>query len=162
MLKYRIISWGDFEKHTSDLYTRVKVFRPDYIVGMNRGGLPPAVLLSHKFDIPHWPLTVRLRHGAPQVESTTWMVKDILAGKKLLIVDDICDSGATIKWIINSWQEYLKGSGEGEKWQEVAVHNVRIASLFVKEQTRHLVDAYCEVCPDDVWVVFPWETLPTE
>jgi len=70
-------------------------WRPDYIVGLTRGGAIPAVMLSHYFGIPCETLKVSLRDGG-SCESNLWMAEDAYEGKNILVVDDINDSGATI------------------------------------------------------------------
>ncbi len=131
-------------------------WRPDYIVGLNRGGLIPAVLLSHYLNVPMYTLDVRLRDGESDPESNLWMAEDALGPnsrdrfvadendiggilsaasdllengtyKEILIVDDINDTGATFNWIMNDWP-----SGcfpEDPAWDEVWNNNVKFAVL---------------------------------
>jgi uncharacterized protein len=129
-------------------------WRPDYIVGITRGGLIPAVMISQYLNIPMHTLGVSLRDGN-EAESNLWMAEDALgpnsreryienpidvAGvleaasdlleqgstyKNILIVDDINDTGATFNWIINDWR-----SGcfpDDDSWDEVWNNNVRFA-----------------------------------
>ncbi|WP_447406336.1 phosphoribosyltransferase, partial [Clostridium perfringens] len=69
---------------------------PDHIVGIGRGGLVPAVYLSHAIGVP----TV----SCDQLSGNDGLVDTVLvrvagwaaAGRRLLFVDDINDSGRTI------------------------------------------------------------------
>ena len=84
-------------------------WRPDYIVGLTRGGLVPAAMLSHYLDVPMHTLKVSLRDDNSGPESNLWMAEDAYGvndaePKNILIVDDINDSGASINWIINDWK----------------------------------------------------------
>jgi hypoxanthine phosphoribosyltransferase len=52
-------------------------WRPDYIVGINRGGLPLALRISHLLDVTMYTLDVRLRDGSDMgPESNCWMSED--------------------------------------------------------------------------------------
>lgn len=74
------VSWDEVDTLTNVLATWVKEEQPqiESVMGLPRGGLIPAVILSHKLNIP-------------LVFEPT---------KKTLIVDDICDSGKTFMDII--------------------------------------------------------------
>ena len=106
------INWNDVDHMVDDLINQMFAdnWKPDYIVGITRGGLTPAIMMSHKTGIKMFTLDVRLRDGGPGIptlESNTWMAQDAMAGKKILLVDDINDTGETIKWIKNDWQKSL-------------------------------------------------------
>ena len=75
-------------------------WRPDYIVGITRGGLVPAVLLSHATDIPMKTLCVQLESKGldENTERNAEMAKHALKEyKKILIIDDNSD----IRLILN-------------------------------------------------------------
>jgi hypoxanthine phosphoribosyltransferase len=142
-------------------------WKPDYIVGINRGGLTPAVMISHFMDLPMYALDVRLRQGG-EPESNTMMPLDALEGKQILIVDDINDSGATFNWIINDWTATLSPTvmhnarphAPPEQlilWRrniKFAVLTENLASEF--NDVNYCVEEVNKV-EDDVWIVFPWE-----
>ena len=65
-------------------------FIPDVVVGISRGGLIPGVMISHKLEIPFKPVHASTR-DFPHWENYLPKPKD----EKILIVDDICDSGET-------------------------------------------------------------------
>ena len=66
----------------------------DHIVGIARGGLIPAVQLSHQLKVPfasiHWSTRDNIGRDLKNIL--------LLAGgnKRILLVDDICDSGKTL------------------------------------------------------------------
>ena len=82
-------------------------FAPDIVLGINRGGCIPGVYMSHRLDIPHEVLDVRLRdhHAKPDLRV---LEKAYAFQKKILIIDDINDSGATLHHI-----EANFGKGDG-------------------------------------------------
>ncbi len=134
-------------------------WRPDYVAGLTRGGLCPAVMISHYFNIPCETLKVSLRDGS-ECESNLWMAEDAFNGKKILIVDDINDSGATINWIIEDWPSGCFPSNS--TWKNVWNNNIRFAVLVDNLASK------CNIKMDyvgmeinkqekDVWVEFPWE-----
>ena len=134
-------------------------WRPDYIVGITRGGLVPANLLSQYTGIKMNSLDISLRDGGDCV-SNLGMAEDAFNGKNILIVDDINDSGATLNWIREDWM-----SGcfpKDRRWKEVWGNNVRVACLYDNESSKSKLDVtYSAVTinksADPSWIVFPWE-----
>jgi uncharacterized protein len=136
-------------------------WKPDYIVGINRGGLLPALKLSHYLGVPMETLKVSLRDG-DETESNCWMAEDaygyIDSPKNILIVDDINDTGATLEWIKEDWQSSC--SPNKERWDYVWGKSTRFAVLVDNEASSFEVD-YSAVsinkAEDPQWVTFPWE-----
>lgn len=145
-------------------------WRPDYIVGINRGGLPLALRLSHLIGVRMYTLDVSLRDGGDVgPESNCWMAEDAFGyhdgqckpkmKKQILIVDDINDTGATFNWIRKDWP---KGClPDHPAWEDVWEENVRFAVM-----TENLSSEFGEVAyswhevnkaEEDVWLVYPWE-----
>ena len=154
-------------------------WRPDYVVGLTRGGLAPAVLLSHYFNVPMHALKVSLRDGGDDgdCESNLWMAEDAFGyvpqeeqevyksrwdpkrRKNILIVDDINDSGATIAWIKQDWQAGCM-PGQETAWSTVWGTNVRVAVLVENLSSTEMSDySAMEVnkAEKNVWLDFPWE-----
>lgn len=134
-------------------------WRPDYVVGITRGGLQPAVMISHYFDIPCNTLKVSLRDDN-ESESNLWMAEDAYSGKNILIVDDINDSGATLNWIIKDWPSGCYPSDN--KWESVWNNNVRFAVVVDNLASKcnigvDYVGIEINKAEQDQWVVFPYE-----
>lgn len=155
-------------------------WRPDYIVGITRGGLVPAVYMSHAIDVPMHTLEVSLRDGG-DTESNGWMAEDAFgyvsssAGprpggepttdpslrKNILILDDINDTGATLDWIIEDWQD--SNLPNATAWADgIWNGNVRFAVLFdnlASKFSRKIDYSAVEInkAEEDVWIVYPWE-----
>ena len=157
-------------------------WRPDYIVGLTRGGLIPSVIMSNTLGIPMETLKVNLRdhtdNGGP--ESNLWMAEDAFGyvsatatprpadtvtsdpalRKNILILDDINDTGATLDWIIEDWQSGCLPNDPA--WADVWGNNVRFAVLIdnLSSNFSRKVDyAAKEInkAEKDVWIVYPWE-----
>ena len=75
------VSWNEYSKDIDTLIGHIQKRRNHYyeaVVGIPRGGLIAAVIISHKMNIPYKPID--------QLEGT----------HKVLIVDDLVESGATL------------------------------------------------------------------
>lgn len=132
-------------------------WRPDQVVGICRGGLTPAVLISHWFDVPMIALNVSLRDGGI-TESNCWLAEDVMAGQKNLIVDDINDTGATYEWIRNDWEQSVAGllTNCAFPWDT----NVRFASVvhnLASSQPSDFSGMEINKAEDPCWVVYNWE-----
>lgn len=152
-------------------------WKPDYIVGINRGGLVPALKISHYLGIKMETLTVSLRDGG-DTESNTWMAEDAYGyisatqiprpegeassdpslRAKILIVDDINDTGATLQWIKDDWSN--SAFREDPEWENIWHNNVRFMTIVDNDSSAFEVD-YSAVsinkAEENVWIVFPWE-----
>lgn len=134
-------------------------FMPDYVVGITRGGLVPAQMISQYLNIPMNTIKVSMRDD-DHCETNLWMAEDAYTGKNILIVDDINDSGATMKWIKQDWESAVSLPID-KTWEETWNHNVRFAVLVNNEASEFedvdyigkTVNKFEEPC----WVVFPWE-----
>jgi len=171
-------SWQDVNGAVLELARVISVsgWRPDYIVGLTRGGLTPAVMLSQYLEIPMHTLKVSLRDNDNDQESNLWMAEDafgyqmstdtspasadIYRKKDILIVDDINDTGATINWIKKDWRSGCLPNDSS--WDSVWHNNVRFAVLTNNLASAADVDYNAwEVnkAEEDCWLVYPWETF---
>ena len=168
-------TWKDIE-HMIDTVNNLMFadnWRPDYIVGMTRGGLVPAVMMSNKTGIMMHALDVRFRDTDPEYvgpESNCWMAEDAFGyqgdgsshinhRKNILVFDDINDSGKTMQWIKDDWPAGCLPNDKG--WDTVWGNNVRFASLLDNQASNFGEVDYTAMeinkMEKDVWVVFPWE-----
>lgn len=165
-MKHTILTWQDVEQQVQDLCQQLHKdqWHPDYIVGLSRGGLVPATMISHYTGVPLNTLQVSLRDGG-EAESNLWMAEDAFGYQKdpmnILIVDDINDTGDTLNWIRNDWQSGCMP--KDPRWNtDIWGKNVRIAVLYdnlasksVTTVSYSAVEINKRERPE--WIVFPWE-----
>jgi xanthine phosphoribosyltransferase len=168
-------SWHDIQCQTQEILRQLQQdqWRPDYVVGLTRGGLVPANLISQYLEVPMETLKISLRDDKSAPESNLWMAEDafgyrdydpMVSGdgrKKILIVDDINDTGATLNYIKQDWQSSCLPNDQ--RWiDSVWGNNVRVAVLYDNESSKsELSIDYSAVtinkAAEDSWIVFPWE-----
>lgn len=119
----------------------------DCIVGIARGGMIPAALLAYKLDIKDFHTIQLSSYDSNNKRGTLFEksyldVKSIL-NKNVLFVDDIADSGYTLRYIDNSYKRYTT-----QCWYFTCVKKPR--SVFNPTFSGIVVD-------NESWVNFPWE-----
>ena len=125
-------------------------FRPDVVVGIARGGLISARILTDLLETPELEiLQMEFYTGISQTHLKPTIKQPLnhsFAGKKTLIVDDIADSGESLKLA----QTHL---------QELFAKEIKTATLFKKPFSAIIPDFYEKQTSN--WVVFPWDTKET-
>ena len=170
-IKKIYISYDQLKGHVHDIIRQIASddWKPDYVVGITRGGLLPAVLISQYMDVPMHTLRVSLRDGIEEdCDHNGWMAEDAFgydqeasnpdARLNILLVDDINDSGATIAWIKKDWTTGCLPSNPA--WGEIWDHNVRFATVVNNLASKETVSySSMEVNKeeDPCWIVFPVE-----
>ena len=140
-------------------------FRPDFIVGVWRGGTPVGIavqeLLEHN-GVPSDHIAIRTssyegieRRGRQiRIHGLGYIVDNAGAEQRLLIVDDVYDTGLSIQAIIASLHERSRRN---------TPHDIRVATVFYKPGTNctgRTPDFY--VHATDKWLVFPHELIGLE
>jgi len=144
---YRFVTWQEIENASLSIYAKMlqNNYKPQSIIGLLRGGIVPARIFSDFFDIllDFFALDIKLytgineRNDEPSIKSFCGDVKDT----KILIIDDIWDSGKTMEGVLN----YL-----GDE-------DITTATLFWKETAKGRPTYYAETVKENTWIVFPWE-----
>ena len=138
-------SWEEMRRDVNVLARDIVLdnFDPVVIVGLSRGGLTPGVMLSHWFKKPFKSVASALR-DFPEWEDYLPRPTD----KRVLIVDDICDSGETF----HKMRGHITKKANGV--------DVRFATLWWNNECNFEPTYYVrEIAKDstNTWVHFPWE-----
>ncbi|GGD59793.1 phosphoribosyltransferase [Lacimicrobium alkaliphilum] len=142
----------------SDVYN--DGFRPDYIVGIWRGGAPVGISVQEFFDFKkvttdHISVRTSSYYGVNKqskeikVHGLHYLIENANANDKLLIVDDVFDSGRSVDALIKQIQKLSRLN---------TPNDIRIACPWYKPQNSKV-----DIKPDyyvrtsDEWLVFPHE-----
>ena len=143
------ISWGRFYRLSRRLSRKVykSGFKPDVIVAIGRGGYMPARILSDFLHIMNL-TTFKVEHYRGTHKKTTAQIRYPLAGdvsgEKVLLVDDVCDTGDTFVLASKHLQEYMQPC------------EIRTAVLHYKKTSCFSPDYYASRMVTWRWIVYPW------
>ena len=155
MIKKHYYSWQDNEAMCTNIVKQMYKddFMPDYILGITRGGNIPATIISNMLDIPCEAMKVSFRNDDKQEDH--WLSKLVSTPaptgmeKKILIVDDINDTGATLQGI----HDIVVMEGMAD--------NVKYITLFDKLSSNfgevEITAKELDEVEEKQWVVFPYE-----
>ena len=136
-LKY---TWEEYDSNIKYSHVIYEAHEFDHVVGIYRGGLIMATHLSNVFEIPMSIVGYQTRNGIDKIPY--WILNKMTEQtKKVLVVDDIYDSGYTMNRVIN----LVKGT---------EIVYVLGFALFGKENNDNV---FFSQLHSDSWVVFPWE-----
>jgi hypoxanthine phosphoribosyltransferase len=151
-LKFEAPSWNQIYDMLLDLAGRIRKdgFRPDIIVGISRGGWPPARVLSDLLSNPNV-ANVRAEFylGIAETGSEPTLTQPVSVKtrrKKILIVDEVADTGKSLKMV----REHIVQEGAKE---------ARTVTVYYKPWSIVRPDYFAKETSD--WIVFPWEIKET-
>lgn len=144
-----ILTWEQFGESTQHLARMVKEdgYEPDIILAIARGGLFTAGALGYALDVKllH---TVNIEFYTGREERLEMPVMlppipnaDLFLGLKVLVCDDVADTGATLK----TTHDFVRQ------------HVAEVRSLVIYEKSRSLIKADYVWKRTDDWIQFPWD-----
>jgi hypoxanthine phosphoribosyltransferase len=151
-LKFEAPSWNRIYDMLLDLAARIRNdrYKPDIIVGISRGGWPPARVLSDLLSNPNV-ANVRAEFylGIAETGSEPTLTQPVSVktlGKRVLIVDEVADTGKSLKMV----KEHIVQEGAEE---------VKTVTVYYKPWSVVRPDYFAKETSD--WIVFPWEIKET-
>jgi len=143
-----VLSWQDVYNLTLRLSEKIvdSGFSPTVIVGIARGGWIPARILSDVlYANAMWNVRIEYytdlgRKGREPKITQPLMVP--LAGQKVLVVDEVADSGESLRYAVDH-----------VKKQQVS--EVKSAVLHLKRHSSMIPDYYMQMV--EAWTIYPWE-----
>lgn len=151
-LQFEIPSWTRIYSFLLNLAKTIQKdkFRADVIIGVLRGGCLPARILSDLLEntklaiiaVEFYTGTTKIRRKPIITQPVSVSVKD----KKILLVDDVADTGESLKLV----NKHLKEAGASE---------IKVVTIYRKPWSSIVPDYYAkDTC---LWIVFPWEIKET-
>jgi len=151
-IEFEVPTWDEIYEMLLSLAEKIRKdkFRPDVIIGICRGGWPPARVMSDLLGNPKLAnVSVEFYVDVAETKSKPVLTQPIstsVKGKKVLILDDVADTGRTLKIV----REHLFSKG---------AEQVKIATIYYKPWSIVVPDYYEKETRR--WIVFPWERKET-
>jgi len=148
-IKFMVISWKEALSLCKKLAMLVinDNYYPDVIVTIARGGFIPARIVADFLDIREmYSITLKSwgtaeRHGPPKVVQSLGVG---LKGKRILIVDEVVDTGESMDVAFKHVEEIGKPK------------EIRTAVLHYKTRSKHIPNYYVIKVEEWKWIVYPW------
>jgi hypoxanthine phosphoribosyltransferase len=139
------ISWEDHFGLCKGLALAISAYDPEIILGIARGGLYAATLLSHMLQAEFYVVRITRRFKDRVVyETPVWLVKPpaVVKDRRVLIVDEISGVGRTLSMV-------------KEEVGKLGVSEIRSAVLYAHEQGKDVPD-YIGIVSDAL-ILNPWD-----
>ena len=136
------VSWEELHRNSKALAWRLSEMKPyKGIIAVTRGGLVPAAIVARELDIRLIDTVCVLSYNHKTKGDVKILKGAAEAGKgeDWLIVDDLVDTGETIKAI------------------RLSLPNAHYATVYAKPSGREQVDTFITEVSQDTWIYFPWD-----
>ncbi len=151
-IEYEVPTWNQIYEMLLCQAQKILIqnYLPDMVIGISRGGIIPARILADLLETSEFAtIQIEFYVDINQTKAEPTLKQPFttnVAGKKVLLVDDIADSGESLKLA----KTHLQQQGASE---------VKTATLYQKPQSITTPDFYEKQTTN--WVVFPWDTKET-
>lgn len=151
-IEFEVPTWNQIYEMLLDIACKIQEsgFQPDVIVGISRGGWPPARVLSDLLDNPNLAnVKAEFYLGVAETKENPILTQPVsmdVADKKVLVVDEVSDTGKSLRLV----KEHIINQGAGD---------AKIATVYYKPWSIVLPDYYGK--ETSRWIVFPWEIRET-
>lgn len=137
------IEWQRFEALLQQLALQLEAYEPQLILGLVRGGLVPATMLSYTLRRELYPIRIMRRYDTPAAPPT-WLVRppDKVRGRRVIMVDERADSGQTLALA-------------ADEVRAMGASHVRTAVLYAHTWTEPRPDYVC--LTRDALMISPWD-----
>ena len=148
--KYEVPGWDQIYDMLLDLALKIRKSRyhPDVIVGVSRGGWPPARVMSDLLQNPNlanmrveFYKDIGITSKKPKI---TQPVTASVRGKRVLVVDDVADTGHSLVTVV----DHLRSKGAKQ---------IKVGTIYMKPQSIFQPDFFAKKTRK--WIIFPWERL---
>lgn len=147
-----VLTWDLFGTASRELAQQVADdgYQPEIVLAIARGGLLPAGAVAYALDVKNvFTMNVEFYTGVDARLDVPVMLPPVLdtvdiAGSRVLVVDDVADTGKTLELVLAFCAQY--------------VAEIRTAVLYAKQ--RSVVQAEYVWRRTDRWINFPWSSEP--
>ena len=142
------ISWERVTSFSKDVANKVREskFKPDYLIGITVGGLIPLGLIAEELEVSNI-LTVSAGSYSGKVQGelkVKYLPEINLEGKKILLIDEVAETGKTLQNLSKMIREKYKPS------------KLCTAVLVLNKKDSQFQPDFVGFETED-WIIFPWE-----
>jgi hypoxanthine phosphoribosyltransferase len=146
----KVVKWEDVAQWSTDLAEKIRdKYSPDVIIAVARGGLVPSRLVADVLGITDV-LSIKVEHWVVTASHTPeakikYPFKVDLSGKRVIIIDDITDTGDSLILA----EKYVR-----ENFNPL---DIKTATMqHIKPSSKYVPDFYAFEVTDWAWFMYPW------
>ena len=149
MPKYEYLTHKQMNQYYSDVVQQIALddFKPDVVIAPMRGGADFGIKLSNYFNVRFEPIVWQTRDGSRKDIQQYFNVLENYRNDNILLVDDICDSGETLRDLI----DIAVNQGTLTLKTAVAIQNME-CDIECDYAAREILRS-----EEPQWFIFPWE-----